>query len=165
MKKLIVVILVISVICFATSTEKCNPNPNPDSNTPLVNYDPSLPMGWCRAEGYVCGVTTESSGGVHFSLGKDSYCKKSEIQKTFFSWHPIDSVGNLNTSISSNALVLYLEEGPIDNVGAVTLAINTAFIINAQNEKFKVSVTYHQYGNRNDQNSIRLLGIGRTLND
>lgn len=149
--------------CIAASTEKCNPNPNSDPNAPPVNYDPSLPMGWCRAEGYVCGVTTESSGGVRFSLGKNSECKKSKIETTVFSWHPIDSVGNLNTSISSDALVPYLEEGPIDNVSAVTLALNTAFIINAQNEKFKVSITYHRYGTRNDQNSIRLLGIGRVL--
>ena len=160
MKKILFAILAISVICFAASMEKCNPNPNPDPNAPSVNYDPNLPLGWCRAEGYVCGVTTESSSGVRFTLGKNSKCKNTEVETTMFKWHPIDSKGNLNTSITSNVLTLYLEEGPIDNVSALALAVNTAFIINASNEKFKVNITYHHYGNRNDQNSIRLLGIG-----
>ena len=60
MKKILFAILAISVICFAASMEKCNPNPNPDPNAPSVNYDPNLPLGWCRAEGFVCDVTTES---------------------------------------------------------------------------------------------------------
>lgn len=157
MKKILFVIFAVSAICFAASTEKCNPG------TSLDNTDINLPIGWCRAEGFVCGVTTESSGGVRFSLGKNSKCKKTEMETTMFNWHPIDSNGELNTSISSSTLALYLEEGPIDNVSAVTLAVNTAFIINASNEKFRVSITYHRYGTRNDQNSIRLLGIGRTL--
>ena len=163
MKKLIILLLVMVAFCFAASTEKCNPNPNADPNAPSVNYDPNLPIGWCRAEGFVCGVSTESSGGVRFSLGKNSNCKKTEMETTIFDWHPVNSDGSVNTSIVSTVLAPYLEEGPIDNVSAVTFAVNTAFIINALNEKFKVSITYHRYGTRNDQNSIRLLGIGRVL--
>ena len=157
MKKILFAILAISVICFAASTEKCNLGTTPE------NTDVNLPLGWCRAEGFVCGVTTESSGGVRFSLGKNSKCKKTEVETTMFNWHPVDANGNLNTSISSSALVPYLEAGPVDDVSSLTLAVNTAFIINASNEKFKVNITYHRYGNRNDQNSIRLLGISRVL--
>ena len=54
MKKILFAILAISVICFAASTEKCNPG------TTQENTDVNLPLGWCRAEGFVCGVTTES---------------------------------------------------------------------------------------------------------
>ena len=124
----------------------------------------NLPLGWCRAEGYVCGVTTEASGGVRFSLGKNSMCRKTEMESTSFITHPLNSDFSLNTSVSTNTLAPYLEEGPVDNVSAVTFAVNTAFIINASNEKFKVSITYHRYGTRNDQNSVRLLGISRSLN-
>ena len=54
MKKILFAILAISVICFAASTEKCNPG------TTQENTDVNIPLGWCRAEGFVCGVTTES---------------------------------------------------------------------------------------------------------
>ena len=139
MKKLIILLLVMVAFCFAASTEKCNPNPNADPNAPSVNYDPNLPIGWCRAEGFVCGVTTESSGGVRFSLGKNSNCKKTEMETTIFDWHPVNSDGSVNTSIVSTVLAPYLEEGPIDNVSAVTFAVNTAFIINALRVPLKIT--------------------------
>jgi hypothetical protein len=83
------------------------------------------------------------------------------MEVTRFITHPLNSDGSLNTNVSVNVLRPYLEEGLVDNVSALAVAINTAFIINAFNEKIKVRVTYHQYGDVHDENSVRLLVIGK----
>ena len=49
----------------------------------------------------------------------------------------------------------------MDNVNALAVAVNTAFILNAFNERLKVRVTYHRLGNVYDVNSVRLQGIAK----
>ena len=167
MKKTILAVLTVSVVCLAQSsiisTEKCNPNPNSDPNAPSVNYEPSLPLGWCYDDGYVCQVALESTGGVSFLLGKNSNCQslKNDIKQTHFTTHPSNSDGSVNMSVSSNYLKPYLQEGPVDNVSGLAVAMNTAFLINASNEKFMVRITYHQISGDLSENSVRLLGIFR----
>jgi hypothetical protein len=155
MKRFFMVIVAISVMGYAASSEKCNPGTSP------ANTDANLHQGWCYNEGYVFNVTTEATGGVRFSLGKNDRCNASEMEVTRFITHPLNSDGSLNTNVSVNVLRRYLEEGLVDNVSALAVAINTAFIINAFNEKIKVRVTYHQYGDVHDENSVRLLAIGK----
>ena len=166
MKKLCFAILAISVICFAwpreQPTEKCNPNPDPDNllgAQPGENFDKSLRDGTCYDYGYVCKVTMDPAGGVHFSLGKDQDCQ--DIKYTFFKTYPLGRDGNLSTVSASYFLRPYLQEGAVGDyeVSALAVAVNTAFIINASKKKYRVKVTYHQFGEKDDK-SIRLLEIG-----
>lgn len=168
MKKLCFAILAISVICFAwppeQPTEKCNPNPNPDPNNllgfqPGENFDKSLRDGTCYDYGYVCKVTMDPAGGVHFSLGKDQDCQ--DIKYTFFKTYQRNREGYLFGS-PSYFLRPYLQEGVAGDyeVSALAVAVNTAFIINASKKKYRVKVTYHQLEGEKDEKSIRLLEIG-----
>ena len=150
MKNLILAVLAFSAICFAQSSELCNLGGSSSA--------PGIPYGSCYNVGYVCLVVTESSGGVRFTLGKNSACDT--LETTNFSTYSRNSDGTLDT-IASNFLRPYLQEGPEDNVGALAVAVNTAFIINAFNEKFKVRVTYHRVGSVLDENSVRLQAIGK----
>ena len=149
MRKLIIALIVISAICFAQSSEQCFPSV------------PEIPANSCFNEGYVCSLTTESSGGVRFALGRNSVCDSMETTN-FFTYRR-NSEGNLDTT-KHYILMPFLQEGPEDNVGALAVAMNTAFLINASNEKFKVRVTYHRVGNVLDENSVRLLAVSKALN-
>ena len=167
MKKLCFAILAISVICFAwpreQPTEKCNPNPDPNNLLgfqPGENFDKSLRDGTCYDYGYVCKVTMDPAGGVHFSLGKDQDCQ--DIKYTFFKTHPRNSNGDILPAVINNWLTPYLQEGAVGDyeVSALAVAVNTAFIINASKKKYRVKVTYHQLEGEKDEKSIRLLEIG-----
>lgn len=103
--------------------------------------------------------STESSGAVRFYLGKTSSCQTFET--TSFITHPYYDNGTLNTTVSDNTLRPLIVEDAMDNVGALSVAVNAAFIINAFNEKIKVRVIYHRVGNIADVNSVRLQGIGK----
>ncbi|MBQ7079642.1 MAG: hypothetical protein IJM92_08250 [Fibrobacter sp.] len=150
MKKILFAILLSAVFSFAT--EMCNPGATTN-----------IPVGWCYSDGYVCYVTTEATGGIRFSLGKDSKCSLANLEKTKFYTFEQNAQGGLNTNDTLWTLRPYLAESAIDNVSALAVAINTAFIINAFNEKIKVRIQYHFVGNSHDINSIRLLGIGKAL--
>ena len=153
MKKIFFVILVSVVFSFAV--EKCNPGITPETT------DSNLVVGRCYNDGYVCLVTTEVSGGVRFSLGTESSCKTTKMERTLFYTFEQSALGGLNTNDTMWTLRPYLEEGAIDNVSAVAVAVNTAFIINAFNEKIKVRVQYHRVSGDYSINSVRLLGIGK----
>ena len=159
MKRIILAVLAISAICFAEPpeipSEKCNPN---YTNSP-EHGDPSLPEGWCYDYGYVCQVSTEFTGGVRFILGKDANCQT--VKYTNFKTHPVNSDGSINEDIPLYTLMPYLQEGSVDNVSGLSVALNTAFLINASNEKFRVRITYHQVRGDRTVNSVRLLGITR----
>lgn len=159
MKKIILAVLAISAICFAfspvISSERCNPN---YTNSP-EHGDPSLPEGLCYDYGYVCQVTTEITGGVRFALGEDADCQS--IKYTEFETYPLNSDGSINENAPLYKLIPYLQEGPIDNVSGLAVALNTAFLINASNEKFRVRITYHQIRGDRTENSVRLLKITR----
>ena len=167
MKKTILAVLTVSVVCLAQSsiisTEKCNPDPNPNSIPSGINYESTLPEGWCYNDGYVCQVSTEITGGVRFALGNDPNCED-EVKKTYFETHPQNSDGSVNLNVTSHDLRPYLQEGVNDNVSGLAVALNTAFIINASNEKFMVRIIYHQLNGIQSQNSIRLLSITRNQN-
>ena len=147
MKKFIIMIL--SVVMTAFATEVCN-NGNPALQ---------IPLGSCYNDGYLCEVCTENYGSVRFSLGKTDKCLS--FENTHFVTFPVDSQGALITTSPQYKLRVYLVEDPADNVGAMGLAINSAFIINALNEQYKVRVIYHRVGNVFDVNSIRLQGISK----
>ena len=156
MKRIILAILAISAICFAQSSEKCNPNPDTAPNASTVNYDPNLLEGTCYNVGYVCQLSMESSGGVRFILGKNQDC--SELESTHF---VANHVKNDGSSIPLSYLQPYLQEGPVDNVSGLVVAMNTAFLINASNERFKIRVAYHQISGDETENSVRILGLTR----
>ena len=149
MKKILLAIL--ASVVFSFVSEMCNPG-----------TIPGMPLGSCRNDGYVCLVTTESNGGVRFSLGKSANCGDTEnMEKTAFVTFARNGDGSLNTADTMKVLRPFLREGPEDNVGALAVATNTAFIINAFNEKIKVRITYHRVGNVFDENSVRLQSIGK----
>ena len=163
-KKLCFAILTVSTICFAwppeQPTEKCNPNPDPDSlmsSQPGENFDKNLRKGVCYDYGYVCKVTMDPAGGVRFSLGKDQDCQ--DMKYTFFKTYPRKSDGNLSPK-ANYWLAPYLQEGMVGDyeVSALAVAVNTAFIINASKKKYRVKVAYHQFGEK-DEKSIKLLEI------
>ena len=108
---------------------------------------------------YICKLATESSGIVRFYLGSTSNCQTFET--TRFVTHPYNTNGTLNESITDNLLRPLIVEDPMDNVNALAVAVNTAFILNAFNERLKVRVTYHRLGNVYDVNSVRLQGIAK----
>ncbi len=150
MKKIIFTILSIAAISFAI--ELCNSGA----------FEIQAPVGSCTNEGYVCNVATDQNGGVMFKLGKDTSC--SVIDTTKFTTYPIKSETELNTDSTINELRLYMMEDAQEHVGALAVSTNTAFIINALNEKFKVCVNYHRAvaaQTINDYNfgSIRLQSI------
>lgn len=148
-EKTLLAILVSVILSFAA--EMCNPG-----------AASGIPIGSCYNEGYVCLVTTESNGGVRFSLGKSANCRDtSDMEKTAFVTFVRNGDGTLNTADTIKILRPFLQEGPEDNVGALAVATNTAFIINAFNEKIKVRITYHRVGNVYDENSVRLRAIGK----
>lgn len=159
MKRIFFAVLAIPAICIAlppvVPSEICNPN---YTNLP-ERGDPSLPEGWCYDYGYVCQVSTESTGGLRFALGNDENCQT--IKYTNFETHPMNSDGSVNEDVSLYSLIPYLQEGPVDNVSALAVALNAALIINAANEKFMVRITYHQIRGDRTENSVRLLGITR----
>ena len=164
-KKLCFAIFTISAICFAwppeQPTEKCNPNPDPKNFYGIQsgeNFDKSLRDSTCYDYGFVCKVTMDPSGGVHFSLGKDQDCQN--MKYTFFKTYPRNRDGNLMHT-TNYELAPYLQEGMVGDyeVSALAVAVNTAFIINASKKKYRVKVTYHQFGEK-DEKSIRLLEIG-----
>ena len=66
MKKLILTLLASAAISFAA--EHCN-----DGTSNM-----QIPLGSCYNDGYVCQVSTESSGAVRFYLGKTSSCQTFE---------------------------------------------------------------------------------------
>ena len=156
MKKLIIAIFAISAICFAQSSEKCNPNPNSEPGAP--NHDSNIPDGWCYNEGYVCQLSIEATGGVRFVLGKNPTCLGTELESTHF---VVNHVNNDGSTTPLNFLQPYFQEGPVDNVSALSVAINTALLINASNEKFKIRIMYHQITGDQTENGLRLLGISR----
>ena len=97
-----------------------------------------------------------------FKLGRDSNCV--EIDTTKFTTYPIKSTTELDTDSAKKELRLYMMEDAHEHVGALAVSTNTAFIINALNEKFKVCVNYHRATTAqtiNDYNffSIRLQSI------
>ena len=151
MKKILFAILTIAVLTFAT--EECNTG---------NRYSLQISEGSCVNQGYVCNVSTDQNGGVLFKLGKDTSCV--EIDTTMFTTYPIKSATELNTDSLINELKLYMMEDPMEKVGALAVSTNTAFIINALNEKFKVCVIYHravraQTANDYNFGSIRLQAI------
>jgi histidinol phosphatase-like PHP family hydrolase len=150
MKKIIFTILSIAAISFAI--ELCNSGA----------FEIQAPVGSCTNEGYVCNVSTDQNGGVMFKLGKDSNCI--EIDTTKFTTYPMKSTMELDTDSAKKELKLYMMEDALEKVGALAVSTNTAFIINALNEKFKVCVNYHRAAAAqtiNDYNffSIRLQSI------
>ena len=98
----------------------------------------------------------ESSGGVRFILGKKQDC--SELESTHF---VANHVNNDGSSSLLSYLQPYLQEGPVDNVSGLVVAMNTAFLINASNERFKIRVVYHQISGDETENSVRILGLTR----
>jgi hypothetical protein len=52
-----------------------------------------------------------------------------------------------------------LIEDPIENVDALAVVLNAAFLLNAFNERTRVLVTYHQLQTPHDINSIRFVGV------
>ena len=150
MKKLLFAILTITVLTFAK--EKCNTG----------DYEVQTPPGSCTNEGYVFLASTDERGGILFRLGKSSSCKSFET--TDFVTYPVKNERELDTLNSINQTLLYMMEDPLENVGALAVATNTAFIINALNEKFKVCVNYHravaaQTKNQYNMFSVRLQSI------
>jgi hypothetical protein len=84
MKKSLLAILVSVILSFAA--EMCNPG-----------AASGIPIGSCYNEGYVCLVTTESNGGVRFSLGKSANCRDtSDMEKTAFVTFVRNGDGTLN---------------------------------------------------------------------
>ncbi|MBR2089003.1 MAG: hypothetical protein IJ905_01165, partial [Fibrobacter sp.] len=83
-----------------------------------------------------------------------------DMKYAFFKTYLRDREGNLDGS-PSYFLRPYLQEGMVGDyeVSALAVAVNTAFIINASKKKYRVKVTYHQFGEK-DEKSIRLLEIG-----
>ena len=150
MKQILFTILAITAISFAV--ELCNSGA----------FEIQAPVGSCTNEGYVCNVATDQNGGVMFKLGKDTNCI--EIDTTKFKTYPQKSITELDTDSTKNELKLYMMEDALENVGALAVSTNTAFIINALNEKFKVCVIYHravaaQTPNQYNFFSIRLQSI------
>ena len=150
MKKLLFAILAITVLTFAT--EVCNTG----------SYEVQAHPGSCTNEGYVCKASTDERGGILFRLGKTANCKNFET--TDFVTYPVKSETELDTLNPIRQTSLYMMEDPLENVGALAVATNTAFIINALNEKFKVCVIYHravaaQTINQYDMFSVRLQSI------
>ncbi len=143
-------IFAISAISFAT--EECNNG----------SFEVQAPVGSCTNKGYVCQMSTNQKGGVLFRLGKTANCKNFETTK--FVVYPEKSEKELDKAQPITVPMLYMEEDPLENVGALAVATNTAFIINARNEKIKVCVTYHRaYAAQNDNQynaySVRLQSI------
>ena len=150
MKKILFAILSVAAISFAV--ELCNSGA----------FEIQAPVGSCTNEGYVCNVSTDQNGGVLFKLGKDTSCV--EIDTTMFTTYPIKNATELDTDSAKKELRLYMMEDPMEKVGALAVSTNTAFIINALNEKFKVCVNYHravaaQTPNQWNYFSIRLQSI------
>ncbi|MCF0216737.1 MAG: hypothetical protein HUK21_09725 [Fibrobacteraceae bacterium] len=145
MKGLILALLTSVAMSFAA--EQCNDG----------TKNMQIPLGSCYNDGYVCQISSEASGAVRFYLGKTSNCQTFET--TNFTTYPYRDDGTLNTTIPENTLRPLIVEDPMENVGALGVAVNTAFIINAFNEKLKVRIIYHRSGNIADINSVRLQGI------
>lgn len=154
MRKIIVAIFASVVISFAA--EQCNNG----------NFQIQAPLGSCINEGYVCFASTDERGGILFKLGADATCSSLLNSQKFYT-HPATSETQLNTNISDYQLKLYFMEDPLENVGALAVATNTAFIINALNERFKVAVIYHRAVSAQTENdfnafSVRLQSIGKS---
>ena len=158
MKKLIFTVLAIVAISYATE---------PDPNTEVCNsgaFEVQAPVGSCTNEGYVCYAATDQQGGISFFLADDASC--SNIRITKFVTYDVKSGNVLDKSHPKTDLRLYFMEDPLENVGALAVATNTAFIINAQNEKFKVCVIYHRAEEAQTDDgynvlSVRLQSIGK----
>ena len=152
MKKFLFAILATAALSFAA--EQCNTGA----------YQIQAPLGSCVNQGYVCQVTTLSTGGVQFYLGTSADCTSFETTDAFVTY-PLKGVNELDQSKPNHTLMPYLTEyndpDPQKSVGALAVATNTAFIINAANEKFKVLITYYQIANQYDASSVRLQSIQR----
>ena len=151
MKKIIFAILVFAV--FSVAVEKCNPNPDTAPNASTVNYDSNLLEGTCYNVGYVCQLSVESSGGVRFILGKNQDC--SELESTHF---VANHVNNDGSSSPLSYLQPYLQEGPVDNVSGLVVAMNTAFLISAS-AKTGAFFTRNSLANRQVPVNTRYLKI------
>ena len=155
MKKMIIAILAVAALSFAEKNEVCN--------------HADLSAGFCYSDGYICNLSTEM-GGVRFTLGKNSSCKEAELLQTDLVTYfhkmkngvpEVDPATNLlvlDTERPMTTLKPVLAENPAENTTALSVAINTANLINAANEKFKVRVIYHQPGHP-DVNSVHLLSV------
>ena len=145
-------IAIISIAAFSFATEECNNG----------SYQIQAPLGSCVNQGYVCQVTTLSTGGIQFFLGATADCSSFETTDAFVTY-PLKGVNELDQSKPNHTLMPYLAEyndpDPQKSVGALAVATNTAFIINAANEKFKVLITYYQIANQYDASSVRLQSI------
>ena len=122
------------------------------------NTEPRLQPGQCYSEGYVCNLATESNGAVRFNLGVDSTC--TNRAKTHFITYPHVNNDSLDMNAPDSTLRPLLIEDVAEGVDALSLVVNTAFLINAFNSRIKVGVTYHQTQiTFQDANSVRLVGI------
>jgi hypothetical protein len=155
MKKMFFAIFASVALSFAA--EECNTG----------SYQIQAPLNSCINTGYVCLVTTGSIGDVQFTLGKDAAC--SDFETTKFKVYPLKSENELDMDESKAISILmpYLiknyDPDPHKSVDALAVAMNTAFIINAANEKFKVLITYYQKDGDTNPNasSVRLQNIQR----
>lgn len=140
-------ILVLTTIASALATETC-------SAVDTLLY---LQSGQCYAEGYVCNLSTDINGGVRFNVGLDSLCNSLE-RTSFVSYPPMDG-GELDITKPDSVLRPLLVEDASLGVDALAVVVNTAFLINAFNEKFKVGVIYYRSNYAiQDRNSVRFVG-------
>lgn len=122
------------------------------------NTEPILQPGQCYSEGFVCNLATESNGAVRFNLGTDSTC--ANWAKTRFITYPHVGNDSLNMNAPDSTLRPVLIEDATEGVDALSVVVNTAFLINAFNSRIKVGITYHQTQiTFQDANSVRLVGI------
>ena len=92
-------------------------------------------------------------GGVRFILGKNQDC--SELESTHF---VANHVNNDGSSSPLSYLQPYLQEGPVDNVSGLVVAMNTAFLISAS-AKTGAFFTGNSLANRQVPVSTRYLKI------
>lgn len=123
----------------------------------LDNPESHLLPGQCYDVGYICNLSTEISGGVRFNIGQDSLC--SNLDTTNFTTYPYTNDNTLDTTKAQHILRPILIEDPIENVDALAVVLNAAFLLNAFNERTRVLVTYHQLQTPHDINSIRFVGV------
>ena len=69
--------------------------------------------------------------------------------------------GSLDYTQPIDMLKPILVQDAAENVGALAVAVSSAFLINALNEKYKVRLVYHRVGNLEDINSVRLQSVNK----
>ena len=133
-------------------------------NNPGVTLAPGIyePTGACQQYGYVCRLSSESSGTIIFWLGADANCTTLHTTQLTTYFPRTDDPDAVDLAHPNNELRITVHPD-FDKTNAMGTAVIASQLLSAKIDKAMVSVIYEFVPSSNgaNLNSIHLLSLGR----